>query len=102
MHYNAKVSYFDKREVLQQEYSQSPILPSPHLQWVVKHRNHDSLTLQVQGKSKVTLEKVEGINMLKLRTLTCHLRIEHGGLGVKRGALFKELYIYSCNYELFV
>ena len=23
-------SYFDKREVLQQEYSQPPILPSPH------------------------------------------------------------------------
>ena len=30
------------------------------------------------------------------------LRIEHGGLGVKRGALFKELYIYSFNYESFV
>ena len=30
------------------------------------------------------------------------LRIEHGGVGVKRGVLFKELYIYSCNYELFV
>ena len=28
------------------------------------------------------------------------LRIEHGGLGVKRDALFKELLIYSCIYEL--
>ena len=30
-----KLSYLDEREVLQQEYSQSPILPSPHFQWVV-------------------------------------------------------------------
>ena len=30
------------------------------------------------------------------------LRIEHGGSGVKRGALSKELCIYSCNYELCV
>ena len=29
-------SYLDKREVLQQEYSQPPILPSPHFRWVVK------------------------------------------------------------------
>ena len=28
-------SHFDKREVLQQEYSQPPILPSPHFRWVV-------------------------------------------------------------------
>ena len=28
-------SYLDKREVLQQEYSQPPILPSPHFRWVV-------------------------------------------------------------------
>ena len=28
-------SYLDKREVMQQEYSQSPILPSPHFRWVV-------------------------------------------------------------------
>ena len=28
-------SYLDKREVLQQEYSQPPILPSPHFWWVV-------------------------------------------------------------------
>ena len=28
-------SYLEKREVLQQEYSQSPILPSPHFRWVV-------------------------------------------------------------------
>ena len=28
-------SYLDKREVLQQEYSQVPILPSPHFRWVV-------------------------------------------------------------------
>ena len=33
-----KFSYFDKREVLQQEYSQPPILPSPHFLWVVKLR----------------------------------------------------------------
>ena len=30
-----KFSRFDKREVLQQEYSQPPILPSPHFRWVV-------------------------------------------------------------------
>ena len=29
------ISYLDEREVLQQEYSQPPILPSPHFQWVV-------------------------------------------------------------------
>ena len=29
------LSYFDKREVLQQEYSQPPILPSSHFPWVV-------------------------------------------------------------------
>ena len=29
-------SYHDKREVLQQEYSQLLILPSPHFRWVVK------------------------------------------------------------------
>ena len=28
-------SYNDKREVLQNEYSQPPILPSPHFRWVV-------------------------------------------------------------------
>ena len=28
-------SYFYKREVLQQEYSQPPKLPSPHFRWVV-------------------------------------------------------------------
>ena len=33
MHYSL---HFDKREVLQQEYSQPPILPSPHFRWVVK------------------------------------------------------------------
>ena len=27
-------SYHDRREVLQQEHSQPPILPSPHFQWV--------------------------------------------------------------------
>ena len=31
-------SYFDKREVLQQEYSQRPILPSPHFRWVVNNK----------------------------------------------------------------
>ena len=30
------VSYLDKRKVLQQEYSQAPILPAPHFRWVVK------------------------------------------------------------------
>ena len=30
-------SYLDKRELLQQEYSQPSIHPSPHFQWVVKH-----------------------------------------------------------------
>ena len=33
--YNAIFSY--NREVLQQEYSQPPILPSSHFQWVVNH-----------------------------------------------------------------
>ena len=31
-----KFSYLDKREVLQWEYSQPPILPSLHFRWVVK------------------------------------------------------------------
>ena len=30
-------SYFDEREVLQQEYSKPPILPSPHFRWIVIH-----------------------------------------------------------------
>ena len=34
------ISYLDKREVLQQEYSQPPILPSPHFRWVVNHLKH--------------------------------------------------------------
>ena len=29
-------TYFDKREVVQQEYSQPPILPSHHFRWIVK------------------------------------------------------------------
>ena len=29
--------YLDKREVLQQEYSQSAILHAPHFRWVVKY-----------------------------------------------------------------
>ena len=33
--YNAISLYTDKREVLQQEYSQPPILPSPHFRRVV-------------------------------------------------------------------
>ena len=33
--YNAMISYLAKREVLQQEYSPPPILPSPHFRWVV-------------------------------------------------------------------
>ena len=32
--------YLDKREVLQQEYSKPPILPSPHFRWVVKGPYH--------------------------------------------------------------
>ena len=33
--YDATFPYLDKRKVLQQVYSQTPILPSPHLWWVV-------------------------------------------------------------------
>ena len=33
------MQHFHKREVLQQEYSQTPILPSPHFRWVVHARN---------------------------------------------------------------
>ena len=29
--------FTDEREVLQQKYSQPPILPSPHFPWVVNH-----------------------------------------------------------------
>ena len=35
-------SYIDKREVLQQEYSQPTILPSPHFRWVVKKKKETS------------------------------------------------------------
>ena len=34
------IFHLDEREVLQQEYSQPPILPSPHFRWVVKHQNN--------------------------------------------------------------
>ena len=33
--YDTTIPYIDKREELQQEYSQPPILPSPHFRWVV-------------------------------------------------------------------
>ena len=33
-------SYLDKREVLQKEYSQPPILPSPYFRWVVNIYNN--------------------------------------------------------------
>ena len=39
-------SFLDKREVLQQEYSQPPILPFPHFWWVVK-RNRTMLVSTV-------------------------------------------------------
>ena len=32
--------YLDKREVLQKEYSQPPILPSPHFRWVVNRKTN--------------------------------------------------------------
>ena len=42
--YDAIVSYIDKREVLQQEYSQPPILPSSHFRWVVNdNTSHDDI-----------------------------------------------------------
>ena len=63
-------------------------------------------SLSLVFENSILLIRVQGYRRLteKFKTLkTVHtLRIEHGGLGVKRGALFKELYIYSCNYELFV
>ena len=47
VHYNAIFSYTDKREVLQQEYSQPPILPSPHFRWVVDIQGFCFRTKQV-------------------------------------------------------
>ena len=38
-------SYFDKREVLQQEHFQPPILPSPHFRWVVNMFNTNLISL---------------------------------------------------------
>ena len=38
--YDSAFSYIDKREVLQQEYSQPQILPSPHFQWVVNQKDY--------------------------------------------------------------
>ena len=40
--YNAIFSYIDKREVLQQEYSQPGIVPSPHFRWVVMGNSYTS------------------------------------------------------------
>ena len=47
---DAIFSYIDKREVLQQEYSQPPILPSPHLRWVVNHANRSPYSLSLNYK----------------------------------------------------
>ena len=44
--YNAMFSYTDKREVLQQEYSQPPILPFPHFRWVVNARRRVSSVVE--------------------------------------------------------
>ena len=47
--YDAIVSYFDKREVLQQEYSQPQIFPSPHIRWV---GNCSDMSPELGGESK--------------------------------------------------
>ena len=39
--YDTTFSYIDKRGVLQKEYSQPSILPSPHLRWVVNPMQYD-------------------------------------------------------------
>ena len=39
-----KLLYIDKREALQEEYSQPPILPSPHFLRVVNRKNRTQLT----------------------------------------------------------
>ena len=41
--------YLDKREVLQQEYSLPPILPSPHFRWVVKQVKQSVKCFKFQG-----------------------------------------------------
>ena len=47
-------SYLDKREVLQQEYSQPPILPSPHFRWVVNNVEHGDKQLAEAPMSQQT------------------------------------------------
>ena len=47
-------SYVDKREVLQQEYSQPPTLPSHHFRWVVK--DVITLTVSVSYSSSIVRE----------------------------------------------
>ena len=47
---DAIFSYIDSREVLQQEHSQSPILPSPHLRWVVNHASLSPYSLSLNYK----------------------------------------------------
>ena len=42
-------SHFDKRVVLQQEYSQPPILPSTHFLWVVKAEKYTYTSLRFDG-----------------------------------------------------
>ena len=53
---NAIISYFEEREVVQQDYTQPQILPISHFRWVVNHMRLDS---NVYCRIK---EKVKRIN----------------------------------------
>ena len=79
--------YLDKREVLQQEYSQPPILPSSHVRWVVNiplcfrgkvsgRSSHLTLTLHKYQRTKI--KKTDHSNF----TSHCHCR------GIKSECLF--------------
>ena len=46
-------SYLAKREVFLPEYSQPPILPSPHFRWVVNEHNPHSVAWCAKGSVKV-------------------------------------------------
>ena len=50
-----QLSYFDKRNVVKQEYPQLPILPSPHFRWVVNDVSHCTTIIMHEMRLQATV-----------------------------------------------
>ena len=68
-------SYLDKREVLQQEYSQPTILPYPHFRWVVNRMYHlmSPCTFHHLGRGRFLTrnQAISNVLNLYLRNRSC-------------------------------